>query len=876
MDLSPRQDQRTVNQLHQQQQNNDSASPTLSSHMNTSVAASSPTSNAHLAAMLADSYRDAENLRRELAIARKRVEKADRIHHILSLADASGSPPTTNGGSQDHPQQSIPKPSEQQLKRIIDEYEEKIARAEAARDEAEARRREAQDGWRQLDEYLAALELNAKEARVSFTRTRMVDDANGAFVLPLSSTFLSASASAQLSAHQTMAPPNVPSRHHSRRTSSRAPTVAFPLPPHPNPNPPLTNQPPSTGTRRPRTPSIDGLYSAAQPPSKRSRASADDQRGREPRPSYSESYLPSIQLQHQHSVDREYQEQIRVQQQLQARQHLQRPHAPSQEPRIIDRRYGATTAQYQGHGHRPHSHSHSRSGSHSSASSMDVDEMILKATTGDEAAGGPAPNGRPYLDSPHHQHHLGVPLSQLSTASHRRRSEREADSPRPPTAHPSPPLGTSNNPYPPQQPHPVTAASSYPASQSAPGSMRTVQGSQSHVYTTHVFAPVVTGAPTKKTKFPNTPLPTGGVPGSGPSIDTPQAPAAPPSVPFASTNAQGQRICRQCGMVGRYKDGKCVEKWGPGPMGPGTVCDRCRKKMKRVERRGTLENQQQLANLAIQQQQQQQQQQQHQPRSTSHAQLPLSQGSDRSIHRTDTILTHQASHGPASFRTDRDRDESLHTASSQSQSQSQSQLRGNATTASSSITTASSTAAKLRQQPTPPSIASLREQHDDDDNEPENAHEPDDHDPEQIPTSNVGRGGSSAVKSRSNSSSRNGRARPASGAEGTNGVGGPAKRSPLAGSGAGVRGSGSGSPHNEAPTDEMDADADADAEAEAEAEILGAVDAADEDGDGDGEGDADAEAELFEAVDAAEANSSSSHNGDRTGRRSQTDSWASG
>ncbi|KAF8148902.1 hypothetical protein B0H34DRAFT_735827 [Crassisporium funariophilum] len=28
-------------------------------------------------------------------------------------------------------------------------------------------------------------------------------------------------------------------------------------------------------------------------------------------------------------------------------------------------------------------------------------------------------------------------------------------------------------------------------------------------------------------------------------------------------------------MVGRYKDGKCVEKWGPGPMGPGTVCDRC-------------------------------------------------------------------------------------------------------------------------------------------------------------------------------------------------------------------------------------------------------------------------------------------------------------
>jgi len=49
----------------------------------------------------------------------------------------------------------------------------------------------------------------------------------------------------------------------------------------------------------------------------------------------------------------------------------------------------------------------------------------------------------------------------------------------------------------------------------------------------------------------------------------------PPVAAFPATNAQGQRICRQCGLPGRYKDGKCVEKWGPGPMGPGTVCDRC-------------------------------------------------------------------------------------------------------------------------------------------------------------------------------------------------------------------------------------------------------------------------------------------------------------
>ncbi|KAK7041043.1 hypothetical protein R3P38DRAFT_3453074 [Favolaschia claudopus] len=64
-----------------------------------------------------------------------------------------------------------------------------------------------------------------------------------------------------------------------------------------------------------------------------------------------------------------------------------------------------------------------------------------------------------------------------------------------------------------------------------------------------------------------------------------------PGAPFPPTNAANQRICRQCGLPGRYKEGKCVEKWGPGPLGPGTVCDRCRKKMKRVERRGTLEQQ---------------------------------------------------------------------------------------------------------------------------------------------------------------------------------------------------------------------------------------------------------------------------------------------
>ena len=44
--------------------------------------------------------------------------------------------------------------------------------------------------------------------------------------------------------------------------------------------------------------------------------------------------------------------------------------------------------------------------------------------------------------------------------------------------------------------------------------------------------------------------------------------------PALTVNAQGQRTCQQCHQPGRYKDGRCIEKWGPGPAGPGTVCDR--------------------------------------------------------------------------------------------------------------------------------------------------------------------------------------------------------------------------------------------------------------------------------------------------------------
>ncbi|KAJ6520797.1 hypothetical protein DFH09DRAFT_1331624 [Mycena vulgaris] len=65
--------------------------------------------------------------------------------------------------------------------------------------------------------------------------------------------------------------------------------------------------------------------------------------------------------------------------------------------------------------------------------------------------------------------------------------------------------------------------------------------------------------------------------------------------PFPPTNAANQRICQQCGLPRCYKEGKCIEKWGPGPLGPGTVY--AAKRWKRVERRGTLE--QQAASAAV-------------------------------------------------------------------------------------------------------------------------------------------------------------------------------------------------------------------------------------------------------------------------------------
>ncbi|KAJ3772702.1 hypothetical protein FB446DRAFT_845341 [Lentinula raphanica] len=348
---------------------------------------------------------------------------------------------------------------------------------------------------------------------------------------------------------------------------------------------------------------------------------------------------------------------------------------------------------------RSRSYSPGRSHSRGSEGSMDLDEMLL-ATTSDEQHMQLNGNGLPGAsqvlvsgrakarpmgshasgivydsrDAPQYapqpsQHSLS-PHDQHLSAHH---SSQHLGGPPPP-----PHVVQYNNPQsgPPSGPHSPPYTSS-----SRPGSSRRVlrseptlreeidrrQGSLSQStgpgqvqYQTHVFAPVQTGAPVKKSKFSNTSANASSAnvveETKSPAVNpNPVAPnnstsslpltsvnLAPTTSPFPPTNEQGQRICRQCGMPGRYKEGKCVEKWGPGPMGPGTVCDRCRKKMKRVERRGTIEQ----AQLLAAQQAHNRSQTTIGNSSSSYGSFPTPQRENTSakIGRTDTVIVDNGRH----------------------------------------------------------------------------------------------------------------------------------------------------------------------------------------------------------------------------------------
>jgi hypothetical protein len=236
---------------------------------------SPPTSNTQLAALLSEAFREIDALKRDLAIAKKRAERAERLVQTLN-SDPSSSPPNQD---QQHAQT---------LKRLIEDYEDRLAQAEMAREDAEARRRVAQESWEQTERYISLVESRAKDARIAFARVS--EGSLVPLVLPPLPPHIGAGGGSlstypPSSSSQVMAPPTVPSRQHSRHQQS---SRTFPaLPPHPIPN--TDHLSPNAGTRRPRTPSMDGIYGTAQPPPKRSRANTDEHRSREPRSSYSES-----------------------------------------------------------------------------------------------------------------------------------------------------------------------------------------------------------------------------------------------------------------------------------------------------------------------------------------------------------------------------------------------------------------------------------------------------------------------------------------------------------------------------------------------------------------------------------------------------------
>ena len=262
------------------------------------------------------------------------------------------------------------------------------------------------------------------------------------------------------------------------------------------------------------------------------------------------------------------------------------------------------------------------------------------------------------------------------------------------------------------------------------------------------------------------------------------------------------------------------------------VLPRCRKKMKRVERRGTLESQSLAAHIH------------HQPAAihpsgapqaapgaVTNGRLPTSQGSDRSVHRSDTIPVHhsQSRYGPGSTqiisqssysrhdRYDRDHDPRSPYHES-SYTNSRSSHRG----------------------PTPPGIATLpgsSTQEDDgvyDDRPPRSRGSNDGRD-----VVRTHKPSAPSVNGHATASSRSASNSPTLNAKGA----------------TSTRGSPRGSDGKSKSSDLMDVDADGeevDADAEADADVDADADEADADADADPE--ADADAELLEAVDAAEAN----------------------
>ncbi|KAI0085834.1 hypothetical protein BDY19DRAFT_395124 [Irpex rosettiformis] len=414
---------------------------------------------------------------------------------------------------------------------LILECEARVERAELERTDLEARIARIQAQWAEDERILFDAESKLAEVRNTFSQ--IITHRGGQLVVVNGQ---GPHAAVQL-ANMRVPEGGRPSHHTlSVRTTGTSSRSGIPLSAQPS-----GSVAQSSSRVRPRAGSLDGSYSTltgpgGPPPAKRARSDRNSDRDLQVPPgiTYAQSNgQPDPVV--TNPIGSPYGQHVNY-----------RPRSRTEDG--VQIRYTDATGQISHRSHRGRREhgagSRSKSRSRSRASSASLDEMLLEATTGDE--------GNLIVA----QQRLAMQGAQhLSPHVHGAR-----------TRHRSPSGGEEY----------LVARSRVPQGPGVPGNL---PGNQIQTYQTHIFAPPVTGAPVKK-------APTAGIITGTSSIG---------QGGYPPTNPQGQRICRQCGHAGRYKDGKCVEKWGPGPEGPGTVCDRCRKKMKRVERRGTLESQQ-LAN----------------------------------------------------------------------------------------------------------------------------------------------------------------------------------------------------------------------------------------------------------------------------------------
>jgi hypothetical protein len=242
--------------------------------------------------MLADSFRENEQLKRELSHFKRNAEKYERMVTLVQNSPPSSSSPSFS--------EALPPAA---VKRIM-EFEAKLEKAEIEKDEFQARIRIMQDIWGQLDQYLAQCEFRAKDAREGFNK--ILQDAGGQ-LQPLtkeqwslhlpeipfpntapfpSPTYLPAdrqpptSRSITSRPHHRQAPPPPPSQgslqhaptmlinpnNNSNNNNNGISLPSFSLPPHPHPAG-------GSSRVRPRAGSMDtpSYSSGGPPPTKKSR-----------------------------------------------------------------------------------------------------------------------------------------------------------------------------------------------------------------------------------------------------------------------------------------------------------------------------------------------------------------------------------------------------------------------------------------------------------------------------------------------------------------------------------------------------------------------------------------------------------------------------